>query len=190
MELSLNEVESLAVKAARGAGFSWGLADDIGRGARALASEGADWSASLLALLARAGAFDPPSARRSALWLSGEPDMRGQTPLCPVRTAAFVNDAPPDIGEGALRLLNVGLPIWLHALLRTQGLWRVETDLGAAAADAALRRGGEAAPAAVSRATLAPRDFDALNAYAARIYVPESDRSRARGAGGGRVDDE
>src|SRR5271163_2976798 len=34
-ELSLNEVESLALKVGRGAGFPWGLAEDIGRVARA-----------------------------------------------------------------------------------------------------------------------------------------------------------
>ena len=33
-DLSLNEVESLALKVARGAGYSWGLAEDVGRHGR------------------------------------------------------------------------------------------------------------------------------------------------------------
>ena len=39
-DLSLNEVESLAAKAGRGGGFSWGLAEEIGRSARRLAQGG------------------------------------------------------------------------------------------------------------------------------------------------------
>jgi hypothetical protein len=175
IELSRNEVEALAAKASRGAGYSWGLADDIGRAARLLAGEGADWSASLLALLERAPGLAPPGAREGA-------------PLCPVRMAAYLNDAP--IETSALVLRDVALPVWLDALLRTQGLWRVETDLRAATADASLTRGERAAAPGARRAQIPRSAYEALNALAARLYVPESDRSRTRGAGGGRVDED
>lgn len=184
-ELSLNEVETLAAKAARGAGFPWGLADDIGRAARRLAQRDPEWSNALLALLARWREFEPPSPRRIALWRSGETDERGAAPLCPVRTAALLNDAPPAC---ALKILNVGLPVWLDALLAAQGTWRGGADLHAASADVVLTRGGDSATA--RRAAIADEELEALGAYAARTYVPESERSRARGAGGGRVDDE
>jgi len=175
IELSLNEGEALAARAARGAGFSWGLADDVGRAARVLAGDGADWSASLLALLERAPRLVSPGAREGK-------------PLCPVRMAAYLNDAP--IETSALALRDVALPVWLDALLRTQGLWRVETDLRAATADATLTRGASAAPPGARRAAISRCAYDALNALAARLYVPESDRSRTRGAGGGRVDED
>ena len=175
IELSLNEVDALAARAARGAGFSWGLADDVGRAARLLAGEGADWSASLLALLERAPRLAPPGAREGA-------------PLCPVRMAAYLNDASTE--TGALVLRDVALPVWFDALLKTEGLWRVETDLLAATADATLTRGASAAPPGARRASISRSAYDALNALAARLYVPESDRSRTRGAGGGRVDED
>jgi len=48
--LSLNEVETLAAKAARGAGLSWGLADDVGRAARRLAAAGRPWASAVVGL--------------------------------------------------------------------------------------------------------------------------------------------
>jgi hypothetical protein len=48
----------------------------------------------------------------------------------------------------------------------------------------------EAAAAPMRRAPISRESFEALNAFASLTYVPESERSRARGAGGGRVDDE
>ena len=54
-ELSLNEVESLALKVGRGAGFPWGLAEDIGRGARALAQRGFPWAEALVGLARERG---------------------------------------------------------------------------------------------------------------------------------------
>jgi hypothetical protein len=72
IDLSLNEAETLAAKAARCAGFSWGLADEIGRAARVLAMQGEDWGEALLALVGAAQALEAPSAERIALF-AGEP---------------------------------------------------------------------------------------------------------------------
>jgi hypothetical protein len=52
IDLSLNEVETIAAKAARGAGLSWGGAEEIGKAARAMAKAGMEWDALLLDLLA------------------------------------------------------------------------------------------------------------------------------------------
>ena len=51
MALSQNEIESLCIKAARGAGYSWGLAEQAGFAAGWLAARGLDATAPLLALL-------------------------------------------------------------------------------------------------------------------------------------------
>ena len=101
IDLSLNEAETLAAKAARGAGFSWGLADEIGRAARVLAMQGEDWGEALLALVGAAQAFEAPSAERIALWRRGEQDLPGAQPLCPVRTAAFLLDVAAEFSTGA-----------------------------------------------------------------------------------------
>ena len=42
MSLSLNEVESLAKKAARGTGYPWGLAEEAAKASRWLAARGVD----------------------------------------------------------------------------------------------------------------------------------------------------
>ncbi|MGQ3356404.1 MAG: DUF3726 domain-containing protein [Phreatobacter sp.] len=65
VDLSLNEVETLAAKAARGAGLSWGGAEEIGRAARRLARAGADWPALVLAL--DGPAYGDPAVEASAL---------------------------------------------------------------------------------------------------------------------------
>jgi hypothetical protein len=189
IDLSLNEAETLAAKAARGGGFSWGLADDIGRAARLLAAQDESWGEALLALVSAAQTFEAPAAERIAQWRRGELDIPGPRPLCPVRTAALLLDDAADIGA-AVRISKVGLPIWLAAMLRRSG-WIVEIKEPLATCDVTIRRGAgiERAPNA-RRAAIAPPTLAALSGYAARTYVPESERSRRRGAGGGRVDDE
>ena len=190
IDLSLNEAETLAAKAARGGGFSWGLADDIGRAARLLASQGESWGEALLALFGAKQTFEPPAAERIALWRRGEQDIPGARPLCPVRTAALLLDDAADIGA-TLRIAKVGLPIWLTAVLTRAGGWIVDVQDTLAESDVIVRRDAavERAPGA-RRAAIAPPTLAALNGYAARTYVPESERSRRRGAGGGTVDDE
>jgi hypothetical protein len=190
IDLSLSEAETLAAKAARGAGFPWGLADEIGRAARTLAAQGESWGEALLALAGAAQTFEAPAFDRIALWLRGEQDVPGARPLCPIRTAALVLDGMVDIGA-ATRISNVGLPIWLAAMLRQSGRWIVEFNRSLAQSDVTIRRSAmaEYAPGG-RRALIASHSLAALNGYAARTYVPESERSRKRGAGGGRVDDE
>ncbi len=180
--LSLNEAETLAAKAARGAGFAWGQADDLGRAARTLAAEGRDFGAALLQLLHRREDFAAPAPERLALWRAGGPDVAGSRPLCPVLVATWLLDSGLD--AVGLTLLNVGLPIWLDALLRPAGL-------GATCETAQATLSPRTPPSeAGKRAALDSEVWRAVNAYAARTYVPESESSRRRGAGGGRVDDD
>jgi hypothetical protein len=124
IDMSLNEVETLAAKAARGAGLSWGGAEEIGRAARLLARAGRDWPALVLAL----GALE---------------------------------------GDGA----------------EAAALARCEETLHAA---------GDGRPGAsgATRAALAPAVLAALEALAARTYVPASARSRVLGAGAGLTDND
>ena len=180
--LSLNEAETLAAKAARGAGFAWGQADDLGRAARTLAAEGRDFGAPLVELLRRREDFAAPEPERLALWRAGGPDVASVRPLCPVRVAAWLLDSGLD--PVGLTLLDVGVPVWLDALLRPAGLGAVREG-----ARATLMRRPQPSEAG-QRAAVDAEVWRALNDYAARIYVPESESSRRRGAGGGRVDDE
>ncbi|RWX59479.1 DUF3726 domain-containing protein, partial [Mesorhizobium sp. M2A.F.Ca.ET.039.01.1.1] len=92
MDLSFNEVETLSAKAARGAGFSWGLAEDVGRAARRIAAEDDNWGKAMLSLAEQAQSFEPPSLARAARWRSGETDAATGGPLCPIQTAALLLD--------------------------------------------------------------------------------------------------
>ena len=192
IDLSLNEAETLAAKAARGGGFSWGYAEEIGRGARGLAAQDDSWSKALLALLEAAASFQAPDRERIARWRRGEGDVTNAQPLCPVRTAALLLDEGRELCREPLRLINVGLPIWLLALLGRSNIWVADVeDKNATRGDVIIRRADEPErPANGRRAAIEPQIFAALNLYAVKTYVPESERSRARGAGGGRVDDD
>lgn len=84
--LSLNEVEQLCLKAARGAGMSWGLAEEAGFAASWLAERGLDGPGSLLRLLEA----DQPVDRLVmvlAHWRSA-----GAGSLCPITVGAALCD--------------------------------------------------------------------------------------------------
>lgn len=173
IDVSLNEVESLAARVARSCGFSHGLSDDVARAAVRLAAQDRPWGEALERLAREAARFAAP----------GEP---GGRPLCPVRLGAYLLDGgAPDLGAA-----QVGLPIWLGALVEDamRASW-VGGDL-VDAAPVRLERPARTPPPTGTRATISPARRDALLALAHKIYVPESATSRARGAGGGRVDDE
>ena len=198
-ELSLNEVESLALKVGRGAGFAWGLAEDIGRGARALARRGFPWAEALVGLTRDAGIWHAPSPQRVEGWRERRPEIESAAPLCPVRAGALLIDDPSVLGRRPLRLANVGLPLWIAALLAASGKdfdaeWPEASIDGllTPAADVTIwPRAAQRAPTSLRRRSSADEAvLAALTAIAARVYVPASESSRARGAGGGSVDDE
>jgi hypothetical protein len=198
--LSLNEVESLALKVGRGAGFSWGLAEDIGRGARALAQGGFPWAEALEGLARDAGAWRAPPPLRVEGWLERFREIESAAPLCPVRAAALLIDDPSVLRGRPLRLANVALPLWIAALFAASEVGAdFDTDWPGASTDALMTRAADVtiSPRAAPRAPLIYRrarvddaTLAALAAFAARVYVPASEGSRAKGAGGGSVDDE
>ena len=69
MRLSLNEVEGGCLKAARGAGLPYGLAQEAGRAARWLALSGLPWCGPLLAALE---AFEAQDQERTGLSLMSD----------------------------------------------------------------------------------------------------------------------
>lgn len=192
-ELSLNEVELLAAKVGRGAGFSWGLAEEIGRGARALARGGYPWSEALLALAGDAENWRAPSKSRVEAWRAREFEAGASASICPVRVAAALIDDRSLLETGPLRIVNVGAPLWIVALFAASGIGEYEVQgSGVPAADVTISL--RAAPQAIvpprRRAHAEDTLLAALNAVAARVYVRASEFSRATGAGGGSVDDE
>jgi hypothetical protein len=209
MIVSLNEVESLTLKACRGAGMSWGLAEEAAQAARWLAARGCAWDRSLVALLARRG--NHASSRLTARDM--HPVAEGGA-LCPIHAGAAVADLLRP-GEH-LTLHNVLEPIWLVPFahrragpVHTARLIWSDGEMESGAADARLvtidrldwiriELSAAHAPAtdadpAGGRSSGRPIDpsaWAALEACAARTYVAASLQSRLAGAGAGLSDND
>ena len=193
-DLSLNEVETLALKAARGAGLPWGVAEDAGRSAVWLARHAGTWAGSLLALLEAT-----PTDAQSPLLLAG-PLADGAVATAD-RVAAPMWLLPPLlVGSGRCNpvILRFGdVEIRCNPGEDPGATLPAEALAALAAAPVAVRWAEtrlaplpHALPARFRRSAVAVATLARLEALAARTYVAASDQSRLRGAGAGLLDDE
>lgn len=204
IHLSLTETESLAAKAARGAGLSWGMAEEAGMATRWLQAQGLPGPAILLAHLTEID---------RAAWQTLAPQIQAQTwasasggPLCPLATGATLCDYAALISL-PLTLHRVAQPaLLLPFLAKTAQHRQSPLRVDAASGHAVFAKGAiwlhapstwlsTTATLTISQATLPdapPRQplapaipaatLTALNAFALRTTVPPSAQSRA-GAG-------
>ena len=212
IDASLNEVESLAAKAARGAGLAWGMTEETAKAARWLAACGLDWAPSLAALLANHGSLAIPVPRPSAPL--GPAEARQM--LSPLATGAYLDDLGAMAGD--LTLPAMAHPLWLLPFAaRTAAEIEAAVVLGWAdvsvtvwpfggdiAGDPAslyaprtsqvswnhLQPGATAPVPTLSlnrenRSAVAQTEWQALAVLGARTYVPATAISRAKGAGAG-----
>ena len=216
MIVSLNEVESLSLKAARGAGMSWGLAEEAAHAARWLAARGWTWDRSLVALLERREQIEEPM-------LTGH-DIRSSREgfaICPIHAGAAMADLWHV--DKSVTLYNVLSPIWLvpFAYRRTAEHRSVELtwiggvcSIGGGGVVGAEALGAQDAllgwirvelktdvsspdvarlltlPAISVGIQADPAAWAALEQWAARTYVPASLQSRLAGAGAGLSDND
>lgn len=192
-DLSLNEVEATARKAARGAGRDWGVAEDAGHAARWLCAQGLDGCAAMAAAL-NAGGTGPAAPQM--------PDWRAKAgPLCPLSAGLALAD-------GAVRLSpvlhNVAAPLMLlpFAAMAARQVGTPVTlswDGGQAVTDGdrlslngtpegarmSVRPDGTLGTVCAPRTRTAPDPaaWSALLALAQRTYAPATEESRRRGAG-------
>ena len=210
MTLSLNEIEVTAKKAARGAGYSWGLAEEAGKATRWLCAHGIDGCAALAGLLNRVDGADLSD------WspITGGPVWKaiGGT-LCPLVTGAALSDRAYEAGDNETRLENVTHPVLLApfaALLAQQTGQTVTvawpgihlcTDGGQIGLTGTLRHDPGTATVATGGTIDAPNPvcdradpdsaaWQTLNAFAHRTYAPATEESRLRGAGAGLSDND
>lgn len=208
--VSLAEVDAMGRKAAQGAGFSWGMAEEAGRAARWLAAYGLPGPEALAAVLKE---VDGAVARyapgeRGTSWTSSA----GR--LCPIAVGAALSDRALEIVRGAR--FDVG-PV-ISPLLVVPFLARAARDLDCqismtapafrcvstpqgpacdnwdklrSACDVTLSVALSAAPpCAPLRAGSAAHSVEVdlwrgLDAFAQRTYAPSSEESRRAGAGAG-----
>ena len=210
--LSAGEIEALALKAARGAGMSWGLAEEAAFAVCWLGQQGLD-SLSLLALhLDRTpgGTIGTAPVFQDGCWLSGGPLL-----LCPIAAGAALSDhflLPQGPMTGMIRLCEVSAPLLVLPFLAAAGAkagvvvtvrWSgcdVVLSMGKLLAvagaedlmsDTTTEMTVTAAPARQDIPPLPvvpPATLQALQAHVRRTYVPASEQSR-RGAGADGIDD-
>lgn len=210
-QLSQNEIEQLCLKAARGAGMSWGLAEEAGFAAGWLAMRGLDGPGALLAQLqgadgkawheicpvVRSGRFQAaeggilcPIALGAALCdFAGQPETAMQDAALqigpvnhPILLLPFLADLARVLGT------NLGLT-WAEGHVQVTRDGRISGDAGQLADERRLS-GDLSVQSALSEAPMRPgaplfvpaSTLRDLNTFALRTTVPASDASRA-GAG-------
>jgi hypothetical protein len=209
---SLNEVEAIAYKATRGAGWPWGLAEEAARASRWLARHGLPWE--WLAHLLEQGEPVPPVLELRRLRPGGPGG------LCPLRAGALVAESGrallplhlefvkvpllllPFVAERARRTGRRIVMRWSHGSFACapDGTVAGSLDLHGwregLLDNAEIRE--EAEPGLLSPTRLLPQsnerrlpDIEALvtlQRLVQRTYVPASERSRRHGAGAGLLD--
>jgi hypothetical protein len=170
--LSLNEVQSTVLKAARGAGLPLGQAEDLARVA-----------AYLMGIRGDAGvitrALQEPITDVQATWQDSHVTVSGSAAMvAPVICDAF------RMGSASATFAQVDHSAYIGAALAVEGVplwWEGCT----------IRRGdSEVLPAKAGPVAVPQKDWDIWLALAAKTYVPESETSRRAGAGAGLTDND
>ena len=215
MSYSLNEVEALSKRAARGAGLDWGFAEEASKATRWLCAQDLDGCRLLLSVLdAYQGNGHHTQAPKS---LSGH--WQGSMgALCPVLTGASLSDCAVQVAENGVEIRDLSNPTFIlpfvaaAAHVAETGLlvsWAgatITTD----GHSASLRFSPEATPyvehvdrLVIARAATQPEAtkppsranpsgqvWAKLNSLAALTYAPATETSRRLGAGGGQTDND
>ena len=195
MRRSLSEIQAMCTKAARGAGCPWGLAEEAGMNARILEAHGLPGTEALVNLL-----NTPRACSRQAA---------DQSVACGLKEAATLSD---QLAEGAQTIgATAGALLMVAPLIddaQAPGrVWRIAWPEGQAICTAegvaligawpqAVSSSVEVTPLAQKRMdeksrwshSSESREIDggvwsSLEGLAAQTYVPETEASRAAGAG-------
>lgn len=217
MSFSLNEIEGMAKRAARGAGLEWGIAEEAGKAVRMLAANGLPGPSLLVTALSRNEGLQkdevaPISTGGSWAAACGQ--------LCPLASGTALADRAGQIASGCVFELGAtSAPLLLAPLvaigakasgvvaeLSWPGMTLIVTpdgDLFAEAEGEAVStesaawvrcRNVECVPKGppieqTTRCSVPAAVWDRLKDFADRTYAPATAESRALGAGSDRIDD-
>ncbi len=217
MTFSLNEIEAMGKRAARGGGHSWGIAEEAGKAARWLTAQGLPGPEELADVLT---VNDDKSYDEIAPVSVEDEWAAAGGRLCPLTAGAALTDRASEIAAGReMRLGPTAQPLllapyaaavaklakvavsltWAGAKMTftPEGGFVVEGDesaIRARSVDAARCRAAQNdvnAPLAdeTGRAVDA-ETWSRLNAFAMRTFAPATEASRLAGAGSGLVDND
>lgn len=217
MTWSLNELEAETRKAIRGAGLSWGLAEEGSKAARWLAAHGIDPSPALSDILDR---HDRRTNITATFALSEAGRWQGSAPICPIALGAALCDYADRLTTDACVAGPVARPLLLVPFVATaarilkrplqvdlSGMQVVLNERGDPSCDVAALNVPEAAdircavvasqppqstprPASTRGIATDEQSWRRIAAYGHRTYVPASERSRREGAGAGLIDND
>lgn len=209
MSHSLNEIEAMSKRAARGAGLPWGLSEEAAKGTRWLSAfdfPGTEMLAELLEMNDQVPPIDvSPVSLSAEVWHA---PTRRMSPL--IAGAALSDCAARLLERGTIVMQNVSLPLlavpfmggaalrlgvpvaaeWDGARVATDGrqlcvqgptdvLQGKHTDQLVFSAPADMT--GNRKP--VLRAEVCQTSWDVLDRFAHRTFAPATEESRLRGAG-------
>lgn len=186
MNLSLNETDALAKKAARGAGLPWGVAEEVGKATKWLCAQGLDGCA-ILADALNAGDTNTLYLGLSLADTAANDNQNSdlgfvRTPLLFLPFLALAARQ-----SGTPKILRIGSA---HAITDGSGLYlsvdQVEPG-NALLSDCDLAFTPRATK---TRATPTTEALETLNAFAHRTYAPATEESRLLGAGAGLSDND
>ncbi|WP_371169709.1 DUF3726 domain-containing protein [Aliiroseovarius sp. 2305UL8-7] len=209
MSFSLNEVEATAKRATRGAGYSWGTAEEAAKATRWLCAHGQDGAVALAELL-NAGygsaATDHAPQNLDEIWqCSGN--------LCALVTGACLSDCAQLLSDRPVQMRGVSVPMMIlpfaaSAARTLKASVSVECGDVVAVTDGSqlsitgpfpnearelrISRGGVIADTQpiMTRARPNADAWRALNTFAHRTYAPATEESRLLGAGAGLSDND
>ncbi len=195
--LSFYETGVLARRATRGAGYDWGLAEEATFAAGWLCDYGVDGADVLSRYLRRVDGQAVASRAVRAWPDSWAGEAFGNSPLCPISVGAALSDFGLPIGVEKVVISKVYAPVLLLPFIANLPaedgkIWTIEgevsDDINPTRVEI-IRADATGLSATDSVATDAkkpryPQKEDAfLLELAQRTYVPESEASRAKGAG-------
>lgn len=214
MAFSQNEIEAMGKRAARGAGLSWGLAEEAGKAARWLSSRGLPGPEELAEVLTRNDG--KPYDELAPVSLDGV-WCASSGRLCPLVTGAALCDRAGKIAAGveiklgptaqplllapfaaaAAKVTNTAIELsWGDTVIVfTPDGYAIEGNgatLTARSADGVIcRRSSDVVVESIDRApgrTVDAETWSRLAAFAQRTFAPATEASRLAGAGAGLTD--
>lgn len=214
---ALNEVEATAKKAARGAGYTWGMAEEASKATRWLCANGIDGAKALATILTKADDIGP--GEMAPADISGDWAAKAGA-MCPLMAGAVLSDFAGIGTANEVTMLRVVAPVMLLPFaamaarqldqpvavewdgvraVTTRNSLSLEGLKGASfvkttttIARVTIRVGaqiGQPMPQH-TRATPDAADWATLTQFAHRTYAPATESSRLMGAGAGLSDND
>ena len=191
MDLSMNEVEAQSRKAARGAGYSWGEAEDVGKAVRWLCQQGVDGCEHLAELLL-AGPDPTNCPIRLGIHLSDTARILKFNPMYfglvsnPILMVPFAASASAQIEQP----LAINYDSWSAKVDRSAFEIAGEITRIAASAEVMTTAEPPKPSSLVSRTHPQTETWGTLSKFAHRTYAPATEESRILGAGAGLSDND